>query len=63
MGELMAQQKATAARRGWIAVAGWVGTVWALVGGHLFLGLAGVGLAIFLTRRWFQYRAQWGMRF
>ena len=32
-------------------------------GGHLLLALLGVGLAVFLTRRWFQYRAQWGMRF
>jgi type II secretory pathway predicted ATPase ExeA len=63
MGELMTQQKQIAARRGWMAVAGWVGAGWAVVSGHLFLALLAGGLAVFLTRNWFQYRAKWGMRF
>ncbi len=63
MGELMTQQKQTASRRGWLAVAGWVGTGWAVVGGHLFLGVIAAAVAVFLTRSWFQYRAKWGMRF
>ncbi len=63
MGELMTVQKKTAARRGWLAVAGWVGTGWAVFGGHLFLAVFVAGLAVYLTRSWFQYRAQWGMRF
>ena len=63
MGELMSQQKQTAARRGWLAVAGWLGSGWALVGGHIFLTVVGVGVAVYLTRNWFQYRAKWGMRF
>ncbi len=63
MGELMSTQKQTAARRGWLAIAGWVGTGVALVAGHFVVGLFGAGIAVFLTRRWFQYRAQWGMRF
>lgn len=64
MGELMSQQKQTASRRGWLAVAGWLGTAWAIFSAHsLFLGLIGAAIAVFLTRRWFQYRAQWGMRF
>lgn len=63
MGEMMVQQKQTAARRGWLAVAGWAGTGWMLFNGYFFFGVLGVALAVFLTRRWFQYRAQWGMRF
>lgn len=63
MGELMQTQKATAARRGWMAVGGWAVTGWALVGGHVFFGLALGAAAVWLTRRWFNYRASWGMRF
>lgn len=63
MGELMTQQKQTAARRGWLAIAGWIGTGWAAIGGHFMLAVLVAGVAVFLTRRWWQYRAQWGMRF
>ena len=63
MGELMQTQKATAARKGWMAVGGWALTGFALFGGHLFFGALLASAAVWLTRSWFAYRASWGMRF
>lgn len=63
MGELLPKQRAEAARRGWMAVAGWGGTglLWMIK--LKFLALVGIGAAVWLTWRWFKYRATWGMRF
>jgi hypothetical protein len=62
--ELLPKQRAEAGRRGWLAVGGWAVTAaffwWYSLG---FLSVAAAVGAAFLTRRWFQYRAQWGMRF
>lgn len=63
MGELMKNQKAEASRRGWFAVAGWVGAGWTLFGGHFILGAIIAAVAVWLTKSWFNFRAKWGMRF
>ena len=62
MGEMMVQQKQTAARRGWLAVAGWIGTGLALFYGHVLVAAIVAAVAVMLTRSWFQFRAKWGMR-
>lgn len=59
----LSTQKAEAARRGWMAVAGWALTpILAWKAGWL-LGILAVAGAVWLTSRWFKYRAEWGMRF
>lgn len=64
MGELLPKQRAEAARMGWMAVAGWAGTgIVVLVVHKVLLGLLGAGVAVWLTWRWFKFRASWGMRF
>ena len=61
--ELLPRQRKEAAALGWQAVGGWV------VGGLLawktgvILGGIGVAVAVYLTLRWFRFRATWGMRF
>jgi len=64
MGEMLSTQKAEARKLGWQAVAGWALTV-LLVWEHwsIILVVAGGALAVWLTRRWFAFRAKWGMRF
>jgi len=60
----LAKQKSEAATKGWLAVAGWGGTVAVgLLWTSWFLILLGVIASAFLTKRWFDYRAKWGMRF
>ncbi len=64
MGEMLSTQKSEARKLGWQAVGGWALTG-LLVWKHwsVVLIVVGVALAAWLTRRWFAYRAQWGMRF
>lgn len=65
MTALLSKQRAEAKKRGWMAVGGWGvtgllaswGWAWAI---PALFAAAG---AAWLTRRWFQYRAQWGLRF
>jgi hypothetical protein len=60
---LMSRDQAEAKKKGWIAVAGWAGS------GALFflhfpiLGVVGIGASVYLTYRWFIFRAKRGMRF
>jgi hypothetical protein len=60
---LMSRDKAEANKKGLFALAAWTG------GGILFvyhwpiLGLVTVGGAIYLSYRWFMFRAKRGMRF
>lgn len=64
MGDLLPKQRAEAARLGWLAVAGWGGTGLVLFFVKVkLLALIGAAAAVWLTWRWFKYRASWGMRF
>lgn len=60
---LMARDKAEAKKKGLIALSAWVGS------GLLFflhwpiVGLLGVASSLYLTYRWFMFRAKRGMRF
>ena len=60
----LAKQRSEATRKGALALAGWGGTVllfWMTRG--WFLPVVGIGVSVWLTWRWFSYRAKWGMRF
>jgi hypothetical protein len=65
MNALLPKQRTEARKRGWQALGAWgvaglLGTwgwAWA------FPALVAAGAAVWLTRRWFQFRAQWGLRF
>jgi hypothetical protein len=63
MGELLPKQRSEARKRGWTALAAW--TAAALLGWNLSWWLAAPLLLVagWLTRSWFLYRAQWGLRF
>lgn len=61
--ELLPKQRAEASRRGWMAVGGFGLTTAFLFNSMWFMGFLALAGAVWLTRRWFQYRAQWGMRF
>lgn len=63
MGELLPKQRAEAARLGWMAVAGWGGSVLLFLVKMKLLAVFGAGAAVWLTWRWFKFRASWGMRF
>jgi hypothetical protein len=61
--QLLPNQRREAARLGWMAVGGWAASGLAVYwswGGWTILPLIG---AAWLTWRWFQFRAKWGMRF
>lgn len=61
--ELLPRQRKEAAALGWQAIGGWAlsGLVFWKIG--LILGAVAVGAAVWLTARWFRFRASWGMRF
>jgi hypothetical protein len=59
----LSTQKSEAARRGWLAVAGWALTPILLWKAGLIVGIVVAAVSVWLTKRWFDYRAQWGMRF
>lgn len=63
MGELLPRQRAEARSKGWMAVGAWAGAALLGTQGWWFLGLAAAAVAVWLTRAWFSYRAQWGLRF
>ena len=63
MGEMLSTQKSQARSLGWQAVAGWTVAALLLWKAGLIIGLGGAVLSAYLTRRWFQYRAKWGLRF
>jgi hypothetical protein len=60
---LMARDRAEAKKKGWLTAGAWVGT------GALFfysfpkLGVLAVVGSLYLTFRWFMFRAKRGMRF
>jgi hypothetical protein len=60
---LVARDKSEAKKKGIFAGAAWGGTVLLLVGGFPILGTAAAGGAVFLTYKWFMFRAKRGMRF
>jgi hypothetical protein len=65
---MLTKQKDEAAKRGRQAGLAWIITG-AVAGATLFgagswlLTAVGVGVSGYLTRRWFRYRAEWGLRF
>lgn len=63
MGELLPKQRKEAAKLGWQAVAGWGVSGLLLWKAGVLLGILGIAAAVWLTLRWFKYRASWGMRF
>ena len=61
--ELLPKQRAEARKLGLQAVAGWgVMALLAFKASGILAALA-AGVAVWLTVRWFRYRASWGMRF
>jgi len=60
---LMARDKAEAKKKGLYALSAWIGSG-ALFFMHApYLGLFAVGGGVYLTYRWFMFRARHGMRF
>jgi hypothetical protein len=60
---LMARDKAEARKKGLYALSAWVGSGILLVYHWPLLGLIAAGGGLFLTYRWFMFRAKRGMRF
>jgi len=60
---LMSRDKAEAKKKGLFALGAWTGACVLLVYHWPILGLATVGGAVYLTYRWFMFRAKRGMRF
>ena len=62
--ELLPKQRQEARRQGMIAVGAWAlaGVIFFVKVAFLFK-LGAIGVAVYLTQRWFRYRAGWGMRF
>jgi hypothetical protein len=59
---LVSRDRAEAKKKGLFALSAWVGSG-ILVFSHPILGVATAGLALYLTYRWFMFRAKRGMRF
>ena len=60
---LMSRDKVEAKKKGLFALSAWTGAGVLFVSQWPRLGLAVVGGAIYLTYRWFMFRAKRGMRF
>ena len=60
---LVTRDKSEAKKKGLIAGAAWGGTVLLFAFGSPILGAAAVGGSVFLTYKWFMFRAKRGMRF
>jgi hypothetical protein len=60
---LMARDKAEARKKGLYALSAWIGSGILFVYHAPYLGLAAVVGGLFLTYRWFMFRAKRGMRF
>ena len=60
---LMSSDKAEAKKKGLIALSAWAGAGLLFVSHWPVIGIATVGGAVFLTYRWFMFRAKRGMRF
>ncbi len=60
---LMARDKAESRKKGWLAASTWIGSGVLFFYHFPILGLAAVGGSLYLTFRWFMFRAKRGMRF
>jgi nitrate reductase NapE component len=60
---LMSRDKVEAKKKGLFALSAWTGAGVLFVSHWPLLGLAVVGGAVYLTYRWFMFRAKRGMRF
>jgi threonine/homoserine/homoserine lactone efflux protein len=60
---LMTRDKAEATKKGLYALSGWVGSGLLFFSSHSVFGLLAVGGSLYLTYRWFMFRAKRGMRF
>ena len=60
---LMARDRAEAKKKGLFALSAWIGSGVLLSVHAPFLALAAAGGGVYLTYRWFMFRAKRGMRF
>lgn len=61
---LMSRDKDEAKKKGYIALSAWIGSGALMFFAHWpLLGLATAGGAVYLTYKWFMFRAKRGMRF
>lgn len=60
---LMTRDKAEAKKKGLYALATWVGSGALFYLHSPYLGIAALGGGLYLTYRWFMFRAKRGMRF
>lgn len=60
---LMSRDRMEAKKKGFIALTVWTGAGLLFFYHAAFLGLLTVGGAVYLTYRWFMFRAKRGMRF
>jgi threonine/homoserine/homoserine lactone efflux protein len=60
---LMARDKGDARKKGLYALSAWVGSGVLFFYSHPIFGLLAVGGGLYLTYRWFMFRAKRGMRF
>lgn len=60
---LMSQDRSEAKKKGLLALSAWAGSGVLIFYHWPILGLVTVGGAVYLTYRWFMFRAKRGMRF
>jgi hypothetical protein len=60
---LMSRDKAEAKKKGLVVFSAWVGSGVLFAWHWPLIGLLAVGGSLFLTYRWFMFRAKRGMRF
>ena len=60
---LMSRDKAEAKKKGYLALSAWAGSGVLVFYHWPLLGLAAAGGAVYLTYKWFMFRAKRGMRF